>query len=427
MDLLNTLVDKGLRRELPTREEALAVLATSDDELLDVVAAAGKVRRQWFGRRVKLNYLVNLKSGLCPEDCSYCSQRLGSKAGILKYTWLKPDEASRAAAAGVAGGAKRVCLVASGRGPTDRDVDRVSKTIEAIKEENEGIEVCACLGLLSDGQADRLRSAGADAYNHNLNTSEETYGAITTTHTYADRVETVQQAQAAGLSACSGLIAGMGESDKDLVDVVFALRDLDPDSVPVNFLIPFEGTPLAKEWNLTPQRCLRVLAMVRFVCPDVEVRLAGGREVHLRSMQPLALHLVNSIFLGDYLTSEGQAGQTDLDMIADAGFEVEGAGTTTLPRHRADALGGGCGTQDATAGAGCGSHDDSGAAGCGSHGGGGGCGPCGDHGEQEQQPVGGVAGAESVPAPRTDAAGAARTDLVAVRRRGAGTDLAPNA
>lgn len=159
MDLLNTLVDKGLRRELPTREEALAVLATPDDDLLEVVAAAGKVRRQWFGRRVKLNYLVNLKSGLCPEDCSYCSQRLGSKAEILKYTWLKPDEASKAAAAGVAGGAKRVCLVASGRGPTDRDVDRVSQTIEAIKEQNEGVEVCACLGLLSEGQADRLRSA----------------------------------------------------------------------------------------------------------------------------------------------------------------------------------------------------------------------------------------------------------------------------
>ncbi|MEV7272041.1 biotin synthase BioB [Streptomyces bacillaris] len=428
MDLLNTLVDKGLRRELPTREEALAVLATSDDDLLDVVAAAGKVRRQWFGRRVKLNYLVNLKSGLCPEDCSYCSQRLGSKAGILKYTWLKPDEASKAAAAGVAGGAKRVCLVASGRGPTDRDVDRVSKTIEAIKERHEGVEVCACLGLLSDGQADRLREAGADAYNHNLNTSEETYGAITTTHTYADRVETVQQAQAAGLSACSGLIAGMGESDKDLVDVVFALRDLDPDSVPVNFLIPFEGTPLAKEWNLTPQRCLRILAMVRFVCPDVEVRLAGGREVHLRSMQPLALHLVNSIFLGDYLTSEGQAGQADLDMIADAGFEVEGAGTTTLPRHRADALtGGGCGSQASAPeqAGGCGSHEASGGGGCGSHGGGG-CGPCGGHaavaGGDESAPV-----TETVGAPAAPAGGPARTDLVAVRRRGAGTDLAPNA
>ncbi|WP_030545966.1 biotin synthase BioB [Streptomyces exfoliatus] len=427
MDLLNTLVEKGLRRELPTREEALAVLATSDDELLDVVAAAGKVRRQWFGRRVKLNYLVNLKSGLCPEDCSYCSQRLGSKAEILKYTWLKPDEASQAAAAGVAGGAKRVCLVASGRGPTDRDVERVGRTIEAIKEQNEGVEVCACLGLLSDGQAERLKDAGADAYNHNLNTSEATYGGITKTHTYADRVDTVQKAHAAGLSACSGLIAGMGESDEDLVDVVYALRELDSDSVPVNFLIPFEGTPLAKEWNLTPQRCLRILAMVRFVCPDVEVRIAGGREVHLRSMQPLALNIANSIFLGDYLTSEGQAGQADLDMIADAGLEVEGAGTTTLPKHRADALAeagaaaaGGCGSAGA---AGCGpaAEKTEEGAGCGSHSGGG-CGPCGGHAEPASTTPASNGAAESAPATN-----GARTDLVAVRRRGAGTDLAPNA
>ncbi|WP_435130704.1 biotin synthase BioB [Actinacidiphila sp. bgisy144] len=407
MDLLTALVDKGLRRESPTRDEALAVLATSDDELLDVVAAAGRVRRKWFGRRVKLNYLVNLKSGLCPEDCSYCSQRLGSKADILKYTWLRPDEAVAAATAGVSGGAKRVCLVASGRGPTDRDVDRVSKTIEAIKEGNEGVEVCACLGLLSGDQAERLRAAGADAYNHNLNTSEGTYADITTTHTYADRVDTVRQAQAAGLSACSGLIAGMGESDADLVDVVFSLRELDPDSVPVNFLIPFEGTPLAKEWNLTPQRCLRILAMVRFVCPDVEVRLAGGREVHLRSMQPLALHLVNSIFLGDYLTSEGQAGQADLDMIADAGFEVEGADTTTLPAHRRSEQQAG-----EAAGAGCGGHDSA-------------CGTC-EHGAPE--PVAAAAASASASASADAPSGAgARTDLVAVRRRGAGTDLPPNA
>ncbi|MFJ6729274.1 biotin synthase BioB [Streptomyces sp. NPDC091281] len=440
MDLLNTLVDKGLRRELPTREEALAVLATSDDDLLDVVAAAGKVRRHWFGRRVKLNYLVNLKSGLCPEDCSYCSQRLGSTAGILKYTWLKPDEASKAAAAGLAGGAKRVCLVASGRGPTDRDVARVSETIRTIKDENEGVEVCACLGLLSDGQAERLREAGADAYNHNLNTSEGTYAGITTTHTYADRVETVQRAHAAGLSACSGLIAGMGESDADLVDVVYSLRELDPDSVPVNFLIPFEGTPLAKEWNLTPQRCLRILAMVRFVCPDVEVRIAGGREVHLRTMQPLALHLANSIFLGDYLTSEGQAGKADLDMIADAGFEVEGAGEVTLPEHRATAGGGGCGSAETAgcgshAGGGCGSHGDAGAAdGAAEAGAGGGCGPCGTPSAAPRpvETAGAVAtggavetagAAEPVAAP----SGGPRTDLVAVRRRGAGTDLAPNA
>ncbi|WP_433476009.1 biotin synthase BioB [Spirillospora sp. CA-142024] len=349
MDLLDTLVDKGLRREPPTRAEALAVLGTSDDDLLDVMAAAGKVRRRWFGNRIKLNYLVNLKSGLCPEDCSYCSQRLGSKAEILTYTWLKPGEAAAAAAAGVAGGAKRVCLVASGRGPTGRDVERVADTIAAIKEHNADVEICACLGLLSDGQAERLREAGAYAYSHNLNTAEAVYADICTTHEFADRVDTVRQTRAAGLSACSGLIAGMGESDADLVDVVFALRELDVDSVPVNFLIPFEGTPMAGEWALTPQRCLRILAMVRFVCPDVEVRLAGGREIHLRTLQPLALHAVNSIFLGDYLTSEGQAAKADLDMIADAGFEVEAAGTDTLPEHRRDAHTAGSGPADLVA------------------------------------------------------------------------------
>lgn len=338
MELMDTLVDKGLRRELPTRAEARAVLETSDDELLDVVAAAGRVRRHWYGRRVKLNYLVNLKSGLCPEDCSYCSQALGADAGVLKYTWLKKDEAVAAAEAGVKGGAKRVCLVASGRGPTDRDVDRVSATIEAIKEQDKDVEVCACLGLLSGGQAEKLRLAGADAYNHNLNASEATYGDICSTHTYQDRVDTVEHARGAGLSPCSGLIAGMGESHEDLLDVVFALRELNPDSVPVNFLIPFDGTPLEQQWNLTPRHAMRILAMVRFVCPDAEVRIAGGREVQLRSLQPMALQIANSIFLGDYLTSEGQEGQADLDMIADAGFEVEGTATSTLPEHRSDEL-----------------------------------------------------------------------------------------
>jgi biotin synthase len=325
MTWLAAIAAKAVNRELPTREEALAVLASTDDELLDVVAAAFRVRHAFFGRRVKLNYLVNIKSGLCPEDCFYCSQRVGSAAEVLKYTWLKSDEVIASAEAGVKGGARRVCLVASGRGPTDKDIDRVAGAIAEFKERNPEIEVCACLGLLSNGQADRLADAGTTAYNHNLNTSGGHYADICTTHEYADRVSTVESAKAAGLSPCSGLIAGMGETDEDLVDVAFALRALSPDSVPVNFLIPFEGTPLAGQWQLTPQRCLRILAMVRFVNPDAEVRLAGGREIHLRTLQPLALHVVNSIFLGDYLTSEGQAGSADLAMIADAGFTLEGA------------------------------------------------------------------------------------------------------
>jgi biotin synthase len=336
MTWLDALAEKALDRELPTRAEALKVLTSGDDELMDVVAAAFKVRLRYFGRRVKLNYLVNIKSGLCPEDCFYCSQRLGSAADVLKYTWLKPADIIESAEAGVQAGAKRVCLVASGRGPNDKDITRVSQAIAAFKAQNPDVEVCACLGLLQAGQAERLHEAGTTAYNHNLNTAETNYADICTTHSYADRADTVQKAKAAGLSPCSGLIAGMGESDEELVDVAFALRELDPDSVPVNFLIPFEGTPLADQWNLTPQRCLRILAMVRFVCPDAEVRLAGGREVQLRSLQPLALHIVNSIFLGDYLTSEGQPGGRDLEMIADAGFVVEGAAETTLPAHRQD-------------------------------------------------------------------------------------------
>ena len=334
--LLAAVCGQALLRQPPTRAQALALLATDDNEVLDVVAAAARVRRQFFGRRVKLNLIVNMKSGLCPEDCFYCSQRLGSAADVLKYSWIKPEAAADTTDRAVAGGAKRVCLVASGRGPSDRDVTRVADTISAIKQRQPGVEVCVCLGLLKPDQAERLRDAGALAYNHNLNTSEEQYGEICTTHTYADRVETVQLAQSAGLSPCSGAIFGMGESDSDVVDLALRLRELDPDSVPVNFLIPFEGTPLGSQWQLTPNRCLRILALFRFTFPDVEVRLAGGREIHLRSLQPLALHIANSIFLGDYLTSEGQAGSADLQMIADAGLVIEGQDEQTLPDARHD-------------------------------------------------------------------------------------------
>ncbi len=334
MTWLDAIVEKALINEPLDRDAALAVLASGDDELMDVVAAAFKVRLKYFGRRVKLNYLVNIKSGLCPEDCFYCSQRAGSAADVLKYTWLKPEEVLASAEAGVAGGARRVCMVASGRGPNDREIAKVAGMIETFKQQNPDVEVCACLGLLSDGQAEVLKQAGTTAYNHNLNTAEDHYADICSTHTFADRAATVEKAKGAGLSPCSGLIAGMGETDEDLVSVAFALRELEPDSVPVNFLIPFDGTPLGTEWNLTPQRCLRILAMVRFVCPAAEVRLAGGREIHLRSLQPLALHIVNSIFLGDYLTSEGQAGAKDLEMIADAGFTVEGADNSKNEQHQ---------------------------------------------------------------------------------------------
>ncbi|WP_287930236.1 biotin synthase BioB [Arthrobacter sp.] len=325
------LAERQLSDATLTREEALAVLESTDDQLLEVVAGAARLRRAHFANTVKVNYLVNLKSGLCPEDCTYCSQRLGSAAQILKYTWLKPEDAVAQAATGIRAGASRVCLVASGRGPSDRDVDRVAGMVAGLKGEHPDVEVCACLGILKGGQAERLKDAGVDAYNHNLNTSESNYADICSTHTFTERVQTVEHAKDAGLSPCSGLIAGMGESNNDLVDAVFALRALGSESIPVNFLMPFDGTPLEGTWLLTPGQCLRILAMVRFACPATELRMAGGREMHLRTLQPLALHVANSLFLGDYLTSEGQEGQADLDMIADNGFVVLGQDPAVQP------------------------------------------------------------------------------------------------
>jgi biotin synthase len=322
---LDELVSAALLKRCPSRRNLLAVLRSRDPQLLDVVAAAARVRRTFFDNRVKLNYLVNMKSGLCPEDCSYCSQRRGSQAGVLKYNWVSPQEAASEAELAAERGARRICLVASGRGPGERDIDRVAAAVQAIRSRRPGLEICTCLGLLDEGQAVRLKEAGADAYNHNLNTAPTFYSRICSTHTFEDRAETVRRASAAGLSPCSGVIVGMGETHEELVDVALALRELRPDSVPVNFLMPFEGTPLAGHFDLTPTHCLRVLALFRFVFPDVEVRIAGGREMHLRSLQGLGLHIANSIFLGDYLTSEGGPGSADLQMIADAGFVVEGA------------------------------------------------------------------------------------------------------
>jgi biotin synthase len=319
------LADRILSGGAATAEDALTVLRAADADLMHVVAAAGRLRRAHFGNTVKVNYLVNLKSGLCQENCNYCSQALGSTAPILKYSWLSTDDALAQAGAGLRGGASRVCMVSSGRGPSDRDIDKVTAMAEALKDEHPDVEVCACLGLLKDGQAERLKAAGVDAYNHNINTAESHHDRIVQTHTYDDRVDTIGKAKSAGLSPCSGLIAGLGETDEQLVEALFALRALDADSIPVNFLMPFDGTPYENTWDLSPIRCVLILAMARFVCPDKEIRIAGGREMHLRTLQPLALQAANSIFLGDYLTSEGQDARADLDLLRDGGFVILGA------------------------------------------------------------------------------------------------------
>ena len=335
---LEGLVAASLAGRDPGREGLAWLLRAPDERTLEIVAAVSRVRFAAFGRRVKLNLLLNIKSGLCPEDCHYCSQSRDSTAAIASYRMVDEETFCAAAARARELGATRLCLVASGRGPTEGELEQVARGVEAVKAADGALEICACLGLLEEGQAERLGAAGVYAYNHNLNTSERFYGEICETHTFADRRETVERAKRGGLSPCSGAIFGMGESDEDVLATGYALRALDPDSVPVNFLIPIEGTPLAGRNELTPQRCLRLLAVFRLLFPRTEVRIAGGRETHLRALQPLGLYLANSIFIGDYLTTKGQAAEADLAMIADAGFEIEGGGARRGPEIGAVAL-----------------------------------------------------------------------------------------
>ncbi len=301
------------------------MLRAPDEDLPALVAAAHRVRRRYFGNRVKVNFLVNIKSGICPEDCHYCSQSKLSRAKIDKYPLLSSNEIVTSALRGHEFGARRICVVASGRGPTDADVSHISTAVREVRDRLPDIEVCACLGLLEPSQATELKSAGVFAYNHNLNTSENFYGEICSTHDYADRMRTVGVVKQTGLSPCCGALFGMGETDDDIVDVAFALRGLGVDSIPINFLIPIEGTPLGGRWDLTPTRCLKILCLFRLTNPESELRIAGGREHHLRSLQPMGLLIANSIFIGDYLTAKGQRPEDDIAMIRDLGFEIADA------------------------------------------------------------------------------------------------------
>ncbi|GCL72426.1 MULTISPECIES: biotin synthase BioB [Paenibacillus] len=318
----NELADKSIRGELLTLEEGLSVLEADDDEVLALMQAAFKVRKHYYGKKVKLNLIINAKSGLCPEDCGYCSQSIVSKAAIQKYPLLEKETLVDGARKAMELKVGTYCIVASGRGPTNKELDQVVEAVKEIKS-TMPMKICACLGILSEAQAVKLKEAGVDRYNHNLNTSKQNFSNITTTHTYDDRVDTVEKAKAAGMSPCSGCIIGMGETNEEIVEMAYALRELDADSIPVNFLNSIPGTPLENNRELNPRKCLKVLALMRFICPTKEIRIAGGREVNLRSLQALGLYAANSVFVGDYLTTEGQEATADHKMIEDLGFEIE--------------------------------------------------------------------------------------------------------
>ncbi|MBU1908765.1 MAG: biotin synthase BioB [Verrucomicrobia bacterium] len=302
-----------------TRDEALAVLRSSDDELLGVLQAAFLVRRAHFGRNVNLHILRNAQSGLCGENCSFCSQSAVSTAGIERYPLQSVEEIVAGAVEAQRLGAVKYCVVTSGRAPAEETLETFCEVARRVRKQT-SLHLCVSPGLLTEAQAQALARAGVHRVNHNLETSRRYFSTICDTHTYDDRVATVRVVKAAGMEVCCGGILGLGESLEDRVDLAFALRALEVDSIPVNFFNPRPGTPLAERPKLGAMEGLRGLALFRLVNPARDLRAAGGREACLGALQPLALFAANSIFTNGYLTTPGQGRSADAAMLEEAGF-----------------------------------------------------------------------------------------------------------
>ncbi len=316
------LAQAGLHGEMLTDELCLHILTSAAVELLPLLDAAYQVRKKYTGKEVQLHIINNAQNGYCPEDCYYCAQAKSSNAEIDAYAMKSDTEMLAEAQSAYESGAYRYCMVFAGRGPSKKRVEHLARLIRKIKSRYP-IQVCLSVGLVDDESAQTLKAAGLDRLNHNLNTSERHYPKICTTHTYQDRLNTLHAAQTAGIELCAGIIVGMGEAERDMIEVAKTLRDLGVESIPVNFLIPIPGNALSEAPDLNPEYCLRVLCLYRFLNPKAEIRIAAGREVHLRSMEVMALYPANSLFVEGYLNTRGASRRQTLQMIKDAGFTIK--------------------------------------------------------------------------------------------------------
>ena len=305
------------------REDALTILTSPDVDILKLTAAAGEVRMKHFGKKVKVHQINNIQNGYCPEDCGYCGQSKDSDADINAYKLKTEDDIVAEAHEAKKKGVYRYCMVSSGRGPNEKKADELSRVIKRIKDEV-GIQTCLSVGLVSDDQAQQFKDAGLDRLNHNLNTSESHTPNIVSTHTYQDRIDTLNAAKKAGLDNCAGMIVGMGETENDVLDVAYELRERNIPSIPINFLVPVEGNRVFDFDQLNPEKCLRILCVFRLINPEAEIRMGGGREGHLRGLQSMALYVANSLFIEGYLVTRGDRKHKAYRMIEDAGFEIDG-------------------------------------------------------------------------------------------------------
>ncbi len=319
-DRIATIAQGVLAGEPISREDAATLTLASGDELYDLFYWANKVRIRFVGRQVKFCSIVTGKVGACSEDCGYCSQSKHHMTHVSPEK-MSVEQMSAAADEALKNGASSFGIVNSGRGPTDRELDWMEPFFKKTAEQGE-VRPCATLGELTEDQAKRLKGMGVQRINHNLETSERFFPNVVSTHSYADRRRTIQIAKEAGLSICSGGIFGMGEVWQDRLDVAFELRELGADVVPINFLNAIQGTPLyAKTTPLEPLEALQIIAIYRFILPDRELKIAGGREKILRDMQSWIFFAGGSSFLiGNYLTTFGRSPKDDHQMLKDLGM-----------------------------------------------------------------------------------------------------------
>jgi biotin synthase len=273
----------------------------------DLMHRAQTVHRRHFDpNEVQVSTLLSVKTGACPEDCAYCPQSIRYDTGLEREALMEPEAVVERARAARDAGATRFCMGAAWRSPKDRDLEKVAAMVEGVA--SLGLETCATLGMLTPAQAKRLKDAGLDYYNHNLDTSEAFYGEVITTRTYQDRLDTLAAVRAAGINVCCGGILGMGEQPEDRVAFLHTLATLDPhpESVPVNNLVQVAGTPLAGTATLDPLEFVRIIALARILMPRSHVRLSAGRSAMSDEMQALCfLAGANSIFYGEKLLTTG--------------------------------------------------------------------------------------------------------------------------
>ncbi|NOZ67928.1 MAG: biotin synthase BioB [Deferribacteres bacterium] len=303
------------------RKEALYLSGARDSEMVELFVLANRAKVKHSGKRIDLCSIINAKSGACPEDCSFCAQSSRSKSNIHVYPLIDVDVVLDAARVAREYGVRRFCTVTSGRAPSDRELDKICRFTSAIRDS--GLLPCATLGMLGAEQLKRLKDAGLNRYHHNLETSEAFFSEICTTHTYREKIRTIEAAKSLGLSVCSGGIFGMGESWEDRIEMAFALRDIGVDSVPINFFTPIDGTSLAGRALLEPLEALKIIAIYRLILPESEIRICGGRPATLRDLNSqIFLAGADGLLLGDYLTTKGRRPEDDLQMIRDMGLEI---------------------------------------------------------------------------------------------------------